>query len=233
MSVFGVILVRIFPHSEYGEMLVLLPCWQKYCHVDRNTVMLTKILFMLTKILSYWQKYCHVDKNTVLKEIKKLNLNKTVQDSDVPVKILKANADFFYLQFNEAVDSSKFADFFKSADISAAFKQGSRNKKENYRPISILPLISKIFEKIICRQLSNHFDNILSKFQCGFRKGYSPQHCLLLMIDKWKKAVDNHKVFGAVLTDLSKAFWLHLSWFTHCKAKCLWTVFTCLKTDYR
>ena len=115
-------------------------------------------------------------------------------------------ADYIYLQFNEAVDSLKFADFFKSADISAAFKQGSRNKKENYRPISILPLISKIFEKIICRQLSNHFDNILSKFQCGFRKGYSPQHCLLLMIDKWKKAVDNHKVFGAVLTDLSKAF---------------------------
>ena len=113
-------------------------------------------------------------------------------------------ADYIYLQFNEAVDSLKFADFFKSADISAAFKQGSRNKKENYRPISILPLISKIFEKIICRQLSNHFDNILSKFQCGFRKGYSPQHCLLLMIDKWKKAVDNHKVFGAVLTDLSK-----------------------------
>ena len=154
--------------------------------------------------------FSRVDKNTVLKETEKLNLNKAVQDSDIPVKILKENADFFadyiYLQFNEAVDSSKFADFFKSADISAAFKQGSRNKKENYRPISILPLISKIFEKIICRQLSNHFDNILSKFQCGFRKGYSPQHCLLLMVDKWKKAVDNHKVFGAVLTDLSKAF---------------------------
>ena len=115
-------------------------------------------------------------------------------------------ADYIYLQFNEAVDSLKFADFFKSADISAAFKQGSRNKKENYRPISILPLISKIFEKIICRQLSNHFDNILSKFHCGFRKGYSPQHCLLLMTNKWKKAVDNHKVSGAVLTDLSKAF---------------------------
>ena len=145
-----------------------------------------------------------------VKEIKKLNLNKAVQDSDIPVKILEENADLFadyiYLQFNEAVDSSKFADFFKSADISAAFKQGSRNKKENYRPISILPLISKIFEKIICRQLSNHFDNILSKFQCGFRKGYSPQHCLLLRTDKWKKAVDIHKVFGAVLTDLSKAF---------------------------
>ena len=60
--------------------------------------------------------FAHVEKNTVLKEIKKLNLNKAVQDSDIPVKILKENADFFadyiYLQFNGAVDSSKFADFF-------------------------------------------------------------------------------------------------------------------------
>ena len=72
--------------------------------------------------------FSHVDKNAALKEIKKLNLNKAVQDSDSPVKILKENVDFFadyiYLQFNEAVDSSKFADFFKSADISAASKQG-------------------------------------------------------------------------------------------------------------
>ena len=105
--------------------------------------------------------FSHVDKNTFLKEIKKLNLNKAVQDSDIPVKILKENADFFadyiYLQFNEAVDSRRFADVFKSRDIAAVFKQGSRNKKENYRQISILPLISKIFENIICKQLSNHF----------------------------------------------------------------------------
>ena len=54
--------------------------------------------------------FSHVDKNTVLKEIKKLNLNKAAQDSDIPVKILKQNADFFadyiYLQFNEAVFTS-------------------------------------------------------------------------------------------------------------------------------
>ena len=73
--------------------------------------------------------FSHVHKNTVLKELKKLNINKAVQDSDIPVKILKENADFFadyiYLQFNEAVDSLKCAEFFKSADITAAFKQGS------------------------------------------------------------------------------------------------------------
>ena len=54
--------------------------------------------------------------------------------------------------------------------------------------------------------MSGFFDNIFSKYQCGFRKGYSAQQCLLVMIDKWKKVVDNGGAFGALLTDLSKAF---------------------------
>ena len=58
----------------------------------------------------------------------------------------------------------------------------------------------------MCKQLSTYFENIFSKFQCGLRKNFGLQHCLLLMIDKWKKAVDKNKVFGAIFTDLSKAF---------------------------
>ena len=120
---------------------------------------------------------------------------------------MKENVDFFAehicRQFNETICSSKFPATFKFANVTPVFKKGNQNQKDNYRPISILPIISKIFEKLICRQLSNHFDNIFSKFQCGFRKGFSAQHCLLLMIDKCKKAVDSNKVF---LTGLSKAF---------------------------
>ena len=56
------------------------------------------------------------------------------------------------------------------------------------------------------KQISEYFEPILSKFQCGFRKGFSAQHCLLAMLEKWKAAVDNKKAFGALLTDLSKAF---------------------------
>ena len=54
--------------------------------------------------------------------------------------------------------------------------------------------------------MSNFFEYIFSKYQCGFRKGYSAQHCLLVMIEKWKRIVDYGGVFGALLTDLSKAF---------------------------
>ena len=49
-------------------------------------------------------------------------------------------------------------------------------------------------------------DQFLSKYKCGSRKGFNAQHCLLAMLEKWKKAVDTKKVFGALLTNLSKAF---------------------------
>ena len=49
-------------------------------------------------------------------------------------------------------------------------------------------------------------DQFLSKYKCGFRKGFNAQHCLLAMLEKWKKAVDTKKGFGALLTNLSKAF---------------------------
>ena len=87
--------------------------------------------------------------------MRKLKSNKAVQDIDISVKMLQENAQFFveyiYLQHNEAIRSSSFANFFKFANIAAAFKQSSRNQKNNYRAIIILPLISNIFEMLICR----------------------------------------------------------------------------------
>ena len=56
------------------------------------------------------------------------------------------------------------------------------------------------------KQISEFFEIIFSKSQCGFRKGHSTQQCLLAMLEKWKRSVDSGKAFGALLTDLSKAF---------------------------
>ena len=55
-------------------------------------------------------------------------------------------------------------------------------------------------------QISAFSDNIFSKYQCGFRKGYSTQHCNLKILEKWKKYVGKGNVFGALLTDLAKVF---------------------------
>ena len=86
------------------------------------------------------------------------------------------------------------------------FKKNSRTDKNNYRPISILPNISKIYERCINKQLEGYFQALLSKYQRGFRKGYKVITTLLPMIDKWRKFLDAGGAFGALLTDLSKAF---------------------------
>ena len=56
------------------------------------------------------------------------------------------------------------------------------------------------------KQISEFFENILSKNQCGFRKDHSTQQCFLAMLEKWKSSVDSGQAFGALRTDLSKAF---------------------------
>ena len=76
---------------------------------------------------------------------------------------------------------------------------------DNYRPVSILCNFSKIYERCIYDQIQLFFDSLLSKYQCGFRRGYNAQHCLITLIEKWKKSVDNGGAFGALLNDLSKA----------------------------
>ena len=102
--------------------------------------------------------------------------------------------------------NSVFHPYLKNATITPVFKKGDRNSKDIYRPVSIPPNISKIFERSIFCHLSNFMDRFLSKYQCGFCKGYITQYCLLAMLEKWKSAVDKGKSFGALLTDLSKAF---------------------------
>ena len=119
------------------------------------------------RFLSFY--FSQVDKNTVLKEVRKILMSKEVQDTDIPEKILKENAEHFAeyicLQFNEAISASKLPTSSKFVNVTHVFKRGSKNQKDNHRLISILPIVSKVFEKLIYRQLSNYFDNTLSKYQ--------------------------------------------------------------------
>ena len=77
---------------------------------------------------------------------------------------------FISASFNNAVIKGVFPDKLKQADIKPIYKTVSRNKKENCRSVSILPNLSKIFERCMYDQLKDHFDKLLSKYHCGFRK---------------------------------------------------------------
>ena len=100
-----------------------------------------------------------------------------------------------------------FPDELKHEDIIPIYKKESRNeKKKNYRPVSILPNLPKIFERCMHDQLKDYFDKILSKYQCELKKALTTQHCLLAMIAKLRKSFDSGEASASLLTDLSKAF---------------------------
>ena len=115
-------------------------------------------------------------------------------------------AKFTVENFNSCIDEGEFPSELKHAHIVSIHKKKDKSDISNYRPVSILSNHSKVYEKLIYTQLYQYFKNILFPSQCGFRKGYSTQHCLLVLIEKFKEAIDTGSKFGALLTDLSKAF---------------------------
>ena len=93
--------------------------------------------------------------------MKSLNTNKASNSSDIPTRILKQNVDFFYAfilgYINKSISSSTFPSILKLADITPVYKKDSRYEKSNYRPISVLPNLSKIFENVLYDQISSFF----------------------------------------------------------------------------
>ena len=116
----------------------------------------------------------------------------------------------FHDNINKCFSEFFFPDDLKRAEVIPIFKKDmkkdSKNLKENYRPVSILSNISKIYETCLYNELSSYFEEIFLDYQFGFHKGISAQQCLITLIETWKKYLDNNEPFGALLTDLSKAF---------------------------
>ena len=109
--------------------------------------------------------------------------------------------------WNEEILLNKiFSKNLELADASPVFKKTDKTFVENYRPVSVLPTVSKIFERIIQKQISDYIGKFLSPFLCGYRKGFSTQYALLTLIERWKFCLDKQGFAGALLMDLSKAF---------------------------
>ena len=96
----------------------------------------------------------------VAKEINIFNSSKAIQETDLPVKLFKYNKDSFV-----AYIGKYFHDFLMLASITPFFKKNGCTSKKNYRAVSVLLVISNVFEPIICNQLSEFFEEIFPKFQ--------------------------------------------------------------------
>ena len=122
----------------------------------KNNPSILTIEEVCKKLHKFSFSFSQVGKKDMLEEIQRLDIKKAAQESDIPFRIIKEDSDLFgeYLlsTYNNAIDKSYFPTGLKQANITPVFKTGERYSKDNYRPISILPNVSKIFEKFMFRQ---------------------------------------------------------------------------------
>ena len=85
------------------------------------------------------------------------------------------------------------------------FKKGDKQAKENYRPITVLPLFGKVFEHLLCTQITTYYDRILYSRMTAYRKQHRCESTLIGLVEDWRKALDSKKVYLLAM-DMSKAF---------------------------
>ena len=134
------------------------------------------------------------------------------KSSDIPINLLKKSSKLIspilaYF-FNQFMDQGIFPDELKIGQVVPVYKKGNKEELQNYRPISILPAFSKIFEKIIYYRLYSFLsaNNVISDTQFGFRKGHSTSHALNYSIEKIYGHLEASKHVIGIFIDLSKAF---------------------------
>ena len=171
--------------------------------------------------------FTHVNQSDVQKIIEFLNTRKAHGFEGMPAKLLKLSApilagDYNSCLINDSIDACSFPDMFKLTVVSSQFKKIDNLIKSNYRPMSILIVMSKVYERVMANQLLAYFENILSPLLSAFRKNYGCQSTLLNMVQHFKNCIDNGQFVGCIGMDLSKAFDRLPHRLTICKLRAYW-----------
>jgi hypothetical protein len=153
-----------------------------------------------------------VDLSYVNQKLNSLDATKATGLDGIGAKFLKTAADVISKPLcsiiNLSIKSGKFPTQLKQSKVTPIYKKGTKVDKNNYRPISVLPLISKIIEKHVSDHLKLYLEtnNLLYTAQSGFRAHHSCETALTNIIDNWISALNDGKLVGTVFLDLSKAF---------------------------
>ena len=139
-----------------------------------------QVLFLLLLLLNL---------KGIEKEILNLNTKKAVASKSIPAKVLKETCDICssvlqQIWNDEILKKCQFPENLKLADVTPVFKKEDKNLAKNYRPVSVLPTLSKVFERIMQNQV------------ICYRKGFSTQYALSSLLEKWKKTIDNKGFAG-------------------------------------
>ena len=153
-----------------------------------------------------------IDQKGTEKLLKNLNISKSSGPDNIPNAILKECAaelaPVVTLIFQKSLDLGSLPEDWTSANIAPIYKKGDRNRAENYRPVSLTSVLSKVLEHIIVHSMLTHFDKhkVLSSLNHGFRSGYSCETQLAVTMDELTQNYEKGLQTDIIILDFSKAF---------------------------
>ena len=166
-----------------------------------------------------------VTSNDVIRVINGLDSSKACGPDQLPTKILKMSAAYIAEPlakiFNKSISSGHFPTAWKTATVKPVYKgKGSPSEIKNYRPISLLPCTSKIFEKLIFARIYEHITKnaLLTDKQSGYRPGHNTQLQLIYLTNKLYRSLNDGQDFSIVYLDISRYF--EKIWHDGLLAKC-------------
>ena len=160
--------------------------------------------------------HCMYVNPTCVSEIKNILSGMQSKNScgldEIPMSILKLSPDNILLIlchiFNLSLGQGKFINEFKKAKIIPVHKKGSKSDVNNYRPISLLPVMSKILERIFYKRLCSFLSQVdfFHQYQFGFRKKHSTSNALTVMVENVTKAFEEKKIYTGCFLGSVKGF---------------------------
>ena len=153
-----------------------------------------------------------VNDNFIYEELCKLNPSKSTGTDNIPARFVKDAASVLTKPIchivNLSIDQSIVPNELKNARVVPLFKKNKRCEVGNYRPVSVLSIVSKILERAVYAQLEGYLvkKNLLYEFQSGFRGNFSKDTCLTYLTDYIKTQTSKGLYSGMIMLDLQKAF---------------------------
>ena len=157
-------------------------------------------------------KFSEISMDDIICQLRNLKISKSTGIDNIPAIALKLSAEVIGPSltwiYNLSIKTGIYVDEWKKAWVIPIFKSDDRQRCENYRPISILPIVSKILERSVFNQIYKFLNDnsLLSKHQSGFRPKHSTLTTLIQMCDTLYENMDNGQLSGVVFLDIRKAF---------------------------
>ena len=146
----------------------------------------------------------------VTKELTNLNIKKTSGWDMLPSKVLKLSSETLAPSitklYNNCIEQSMWPTKWKKGEWIPVFKRDNRQERTNYRPITVLPVIGKVFESLLSKQMTESYNPYLYSKLTAYRKTHSCETTLIGLTEEWRQAADRKENVVVLSTDMSKAF---------------------------